>query len=71
VRSKIGRVVSHPGAIEIAADQGSVTLRGPILAGEVDGLLSCVSSVKGVKGVENLLEAHEQAGGVPGLQGAG
>src|SRR5688572_454085 len=34
VRSKLGRVVSHPSAIEVAADQGRVRLRGPVLAGE-------------------------------------
>jgi osmotically-inducible protein OsmY len=69
VRSKIGRVVSHPRAIEIAAEQGLVVLSGPVLADEVDELLSCVSSVRGVVRVENQLEVHEQAGDVPGLQG--
>jgi hypothetical protein len=38
-------------------------------AHEVDELLSCVSSVRGVLGVENQLEVQEQAGDVPGLQG--
>lgn len=69
VRSKMGRVISHPRAIEVAADQGHVTLSGPVLADEVDELLSCVSSVRGVAGVESQLEVHEQAGDVPGLQG--
>jgi osmotically-inducible protein OsmY len=48
VRSKMGRVVSHPSSIEVTANGGRVTLRGPILAREVDELLSCVSSVEGV-----------------------
>ena len=69
VRSRLGRFVSHPGAIEVAASQGRVALSGPILADEVDGLLSCVSAVGGVAGVENRLEVHEEAGNVPGLQG--
>src|SRR3982750_4159873 len=60
VRSKLGRVVSHPHAIEVAVDQGHVRLSGPILADEVDDLLSCVGSVPGVAEVENRLEAHEQ-----------
>jgi hypothetical protein len=69
VRSKIGRVVSHPSAIEVTADQGRITLRGPVLAREVEDLLAAVSSVQGVADVENRLEAHEQVSGVPGLQG--
>jgi osmotically-inducible protein OsmY len=69
VRSKMGRVVSHPHAIEVAANEGRITLRGPILADEVDELLSCVSSVKGVKDVENQLEVHSEADNVPSLQG--
>lgn len=69
VRSKLGRVVSHPSSIEVTANQGRVTLSGPVLAHEVDDLLSCVSGVAGVADVENRLEVHEQAGGVPGLQG--
>src|SRR5437763_1294527 len=34
VRSQMGRVVSHPRAIEVMAHNGRVTLRGPILANE-------------------------------------
>jgi ElaB/YqjD/DUF883 family membrane-anchored ribosome-binding protein len=38
VRSRMGWVVSHPHAIAVSADQGRVTLSGPILAHEVDDL---------------------------------
>ena len=69
VRSKMGRVVSHPSAIEVMVDQGRVTLRGPILADEVEDLISCVSSVPGVADINNQLEAHKEPGSVPGLQG--
>src|SRR5688500_1210728 len=31
VRSKMGRVVSHPSAIEVTSDQGRIALSGPIL----------------------------------------
>jgi hypothetical protein len=64
VRSKLGRAVSHPHAIQVAVNQGSVTLSGRILAGEVDQLLNRVWSVRGVTGVEYRLEAHEPAGAV-------
>jgi hypothetical protein len=69
VRSEIGRVVSHPRAIQVDANQGAVILSGPILADEVGDLISAVSRVRGVKDVENRLEVHEQAGNIPGLQG--
>ncbi len=69
IRSKLGRAVSHPHAIHVAINQGRVTLSGQVLASEVDRLLKRVWSVRGVTGVENRLEAHEQAGDVSSLQG--
>jgi hypothetical protein len=69
VRSKLGRIVSHPHAIHVQAANGRVTLSGPILAHEVKPLLDCVSSVAGVKGVENRLDVHQERGRFPALQG--
>ncbi|HWN98963.1 MAG TPA: SRPBCC family protein [Blastocatellia bacterium] len=69
VRAKLGRVVSHPRSIDVKAEDGRVTLSGPILAKEVDALLERVRAIRGVAGVENRLEGHEQAGTVSGLQG--
>jgi uncharacterized membrane protein len=69
VRSKIGRVVSHPSSIEVAAEDGRVVLRGPVLKKEKDHLLDRVAAVKGVSSVEDKLEAHDAPGNVAGLQG--
>ena len=71
VRSKLGRYVSHPGAIDVEAHGGWVVLRGAILAGESEALLGAVASVPGVHHVENELEVHENPDDVPALQGAG
>jgi uncharacterized membrane protein len=71
VRSRIGRVVSNPGAIHVMTREGNVTLSGPVLADEVDDLLAAVRSVPGVRGVENLLQVHRDSSNVPGLQGQG
>jgi hypothetical protein len=71
VRSKMGRLVSHPSAIEVAAQDGCVILSGPVLAEEVDKLLAKVHSVRGVREVENRLEVHESAGNISALQGEG
>ena len=69
VRSKLGRIVSHPHAIQVTANQGRVTLNGPILTSEVPELVSCVSAIDGVTEVNNELEEHKQAGDIPALQG--
>jgi len=71
VRAKLGRVSSHPRAIDVKAVEGEVTLYGPILAHEVDDVLATVSAVRGVKSVINELEPHESAEGIPSLQGEG
>jgi osmotically-inducible protein OsmY len=69
VRSRIGHVVSHPGSIEVAVLEGRVTLTGPALSRELEPLLCEVKRVRGVTGVENKVELHEEPGTVPGLQG--
>lgn len=69
VRSRLGRVVSHPHALHVSAAGGAVTLAGPILAHEVDDLLACAARTAGVARVENRLEVHTQAEGHPALQG--
>jgi hypothetical protein len=69
VRSKLGHVVSHPAAISVTAQDGRVTLRGPILMSEVDDALMAVRLIPGVTDVDNQLDAHETPDGVPGLQG--
>lgn len=69
VRSKLGRVVSHPSAIEVSAEQGWITLKGPILAHELNDLLATVAKVPDVVNVDNQLEVHKEAGDLPALQG--
>jgi uncharacterized membrane protein len=68
VRSRLSRVVSHPHAIEVYADQGRVTLAGAVLSHEVGRLLKHVWKVSGVRSVDNRLESHKRSDDVPGLQ---
>src|SRR5262245_20236655 len=58
VKTRIGRAVSHPHAIHVAADDGVVTLTGPVLENEVDGLIRAVRCVPGVREVLNRLDVH-------------
>jgi hypothetical protein len=69
VRARIGSVVGHAGAIEAGVVDGRVSLRGPVLADDVDRLVRRVRSVPGVREVINQLDVHDEPGGVPGLQG--
>jgi osmotically-inducible protein OsmY len=71
IRSKVGRVCSHPRAIDVSAFDGAVTLGGAILADEEDAVVAAVESVRGVESVTSELQAHESAAGVPWLQGEG
>jgi uncharacterized membrane protein len=69
IRARIGRSVSHPHAISVTVNDGHVSLSGPVLAHEAHRLLSGVSSVRGVKGVENVLTIHSEAENISSLQG--
>jgi uncharacterized membrane protein len=71
VRAEMGRVVSHPASIIVTAADGRVTLSGPVLADEADALLARARGVRGVRDVVSLLEVHERAENVSGLQGGG
>jgi uncharacterized membrane protein len=69
VRSKLGRLVSHPHAVEVMSIDGIVTMRGPILEREANRLIRAVRHVDGVRDVIDELERHERAGNIPSLQG--
>jgi hypothetical protein len=71
VRAKLGRVCSHPHAIDVEVQDGEATLRGPALADEVKALLTAAASVRGVHSVVNDLEPHDSPDGIPALQGDG
>ena len=69
VRSRMGRAVSHPGAVEVTTRDGVVRLSGEILSHEVDPMLSCVRATPGVRGIDNQLRIHSKPGDLPDLQG--
>ena len=69
VRSELGLLVQHPKALEVSVREGHVTLRGPIHAQEAESLLFRVEQTPGVTSVEDRLERHQSAEGVPAFQG--
>jgi hypothetical protein len=68
VRAQIGHALSHPGAVEISARQGVVTVRGPVLEGEREKLEHRLSKTRGVRDFRVEVETHPTAEGVPALQ---
>jgi hypothetical protein len=71
VRAALGRVASHPGAIKVSVYNRRVILNGSVPAAELESILRSIARVRGVREVENQLEAYEQTGGVSSLQGSG
>ena len=70
VRAELGRVVSHPRAIDVSVmHDGCVCLTGPVLSEEADTALAAIAGVRGVQTVEDNLERHDSPEGVPALQG--
>lgn len=63
VRSRLGDWVSHPGAIDVDVQDGVVRLTGQVLAAELDGLLSRIVGVAGVRKVRNALETLKDPSG--------
>lgn len=57
VQACIGRLVSHPDAIQVSVEGGVVRVAGHVLAGEQDRLLSQLTQVPGVYRVRNALSA--------------
>ena len=70
VRATLGRVSSHPRAIDVLeTETGEVTLRGAVLAGDANRVLAAAASVPGVNGVVDLLDRYQSSDEVPALQG--
>ena len=68
VRSELGHNVEHARAIDVIAEQGRVTLRGPVLSSELDDVLATTRKVRGVAEVDNQLDVHATPVGIPRLQ---
>lgn len=70
IRSKMGRLVSHPHAVELRNENGRITVSGHVLAAEASALLKMIRGIKGVGSVEDLLLVHDNADNVPGFSGS-
>ena len=71
VRSKLGRVCSHPSAIQVSSQNGRVELEGPILQDEAASVLRAIGRVRGVREIDDDLRRFQSGEHVPALQGKG
>ncbi len=69
VAAQAGHVVSHPGALGITAEDGCVTITGPILREEVDVLKKRLDETRGIRECRLELQVHDSGENVPELQG--
>ena len=68
IRARLGRLVSHPGGIEVSVQDGVVRLSGHVLRKERDGLLDQVHAMPGVQKLVNAMTAHDHPGGLGSLE---
>lgn len=68
IRTQLGRLVSHPHAIEVGVEHGVVRLSGHVLVKERDGLLLQVQEMPGVQKLVNAMTAHEGPQGIANLE---
>lgn len=68
VRSKMGRVVKSPSAIEVCVHEGCVELKGEVRAAEVEELIATVRNVPGVATVKNHLDIYTHTGSQGGAE---
>ena len=71
VKTTLGRVVSHPGAVHVMVERGVVRLDGAVLTDELKPLFEAITGVDGVREIDNRLLVSDHGEHIPGLQGAG
>lgn len=69
IRTRLGRLLTHPGSVEVTVKDGQVTLAGVALTDEMPRLLASLRCVAGMKSLDNRIAAYNRADHVRGLQG--
>lgn len=69
VRAQLGHVLTHAGLLEILAQDGNVTIRGPVLHREVDKIRDRIRKIRGVREYTLEVDPHESLEHVWGARG--
>ena len=65
VRVALAQVIPDSHALDVRVRDGSVTLKGPVRADQIDEILACVGRVDGVGEVDNRLSPSDGGSGEP------
>ncbi|MGY0798820.1 BON domain-containing protein [Lysobacter sp. A286] len=57
ISTRLGRLLTHPGEVNIEVNEGHVVLRGRASAAEIGALTAALESMQGVTGVDNRMSA--------------
>jgi uncharacterized membrane protein len=71
IRTRMGMLARHPDDVMVSVQNGRVILDGNMLQDEVEGFVSGIQRMKGVRDLQNNLRVHREAGDNPRLQGEG
>jgi hyperosmotically inducible protein len=64
IRTRLGRLVEHPGQIDAEVSDGCVVLRGTASAEEIDAAVATIAGMRGVREVDSQLTATPVGGEV-------
>lgn len=59
IRARLGHVVTHPGAVVVAVEDGVVYLAGRLPDDEAEALLTAVAAIHGVREVQDGLDSGD------------
>lgn len=57
IRTRLGRLVEHPGQVDVEVSDGCVVLRGTASQVEIEEAVTTVAAMRGVRDVDNRLTA--------------
>lgn len=69
VRAQLGHVLSHPGAVHVTANDGTITLRGLVLHGEIRKVCDRLEATRGVRNYNIELGEHDTIERLSGREG--
>jgi hypothetical protein len=69
VRSELGFLVRYPSFINVHVENGEVTLTGRAFTDECEQLIAGIRGLRGVRRLQNQVQAHDRAEDFPGLEG--
>ena len=58
VRTRLGRLVRHPGEVNVDVHEGRVVLRGQASEQEIEEMMSALAAMRGVSDIDNRVSAE-------------